>query len=63
MQQRIVAGMLYWRTVRKTLNQVKEQYPDFSYIEGPGILDKTFILIGEEELLATVIETFRSLQK
>jgi hypothetical protein len=48
------AGRIWWKTIRFTLDDVRMQYPDFSYIEGPGIISKYFILYGEKELLETV---------
>jgi len=48
------AGRIWWKQIRFTLNDIRKQCPDFSYIEGPGIISKTFIMYGEKELLETI---------
>jgi len=47
-------GRIWWKEIRFTLDNIRMQYPDFSYIEGPGIISKTFVLYGEKELLVSI---------
>jgi len=48
------AGRIWWKQIRFTLNDIRKQYPDFSFIEGPGIISKTFIMYGEKVLLEMI---------
>jgi hypothetical protein len=48
------AGRIWWKQIRFTLNKIKIEYPDFTYIEGPGIISKQFVMYGNAELLETV---------
>jgi hypothetical protein len=48
------AGRIWWKTIRFTLDKIRMEYPDFSYIEGPGIISKMFVMHGDKELLETV---------
>jgi hypothetical protein len=50
-------GRLYWKQIRTTLDKIKIEYPDFAYIEGPGFIEKVFVLHGEYTLLKTILDT------
>jgi hypothetical protein len=48
------AGRIWWKQIRFTLDKIKIEYPDFTYIEGPGIISKMFVMYGNKELLEMI---------
>jgi len=48
------AGRIWWKQIMFTLDKIKIEYPDFTYIEGPGIISKQFVMYGNAELLETI---------
>jgi hypothetical protein len=48
------AGRIWWKQIRFTLDKCKIEYPDFTYIEGPGIITKMFVMYGSKELLEAI---------
>jgi len=57
----IEVGRIWWKTIRSFLYDMKIKYPDFDYIEGPGIISKIFMLYGEKELLEKVASILKEI--
>lgn len=43
-------GAFYFNSVRKMLKEFKEKY-NIDFIEGPGILEKNFVVFGEDKYI------------